>query len=75
MVPFPTPEWLEEYVKKLNESKELQEAGKGWGVGWNGDFIFQIDKLPVDKVEQLPEGEIKKYMKEMMAKYASGTTV
>ncbi len=75
MVGFPTPEWLEEYVKKLNESKELEEAGKGWGVGWNGDFIFQIDDLPVEKIESLPEGDLKKHMKELLEKYAVGKTV
>ena len=31
MVGFPTPEWLDEYVKRLNESKDLAELGKGWG--------------------------------------------
>jgi putative sterol carrier protein len=34
----------------LNQSKEYKEAGKGWGVGWNGDFIFQIENIPIDKI-------------------------
>jgi len=49
MVLFPSKEWLEEYCKMLNQSKEYKEAGKGWGVGWNGDFIFQIENIPIDK--------------------------
>ena len=56
MVFYPSKEWLEEYCRMLNQSKEYKEAGKGWGVGWNGDFIFQIENIPIDKisVENLP---------------------
>jgi putative sterol carrier protein len=56
MVLYLTKEWLDEYRKMLNQNKEYKEAGKGWGVGWNGDFIFQIEKIPVDKIsfEKLP---------------------
>jgi len=50
MVLYLTKAWLEEYRKMLNQSKEYKEAGKGWGVGWNGDFIFQIENIPVDKI-------------------------
>ena len=74
MVAFPTPDWLEEYVKRLNESKDLAELGKGWGVGWNGDFIFQLDDLPLEKIDKLPEGDIKNYMKELVEKYVTGKT-
>ena len=75
MVAFPTPEWLDEYVKCLNESKEMAESGKGWGVDFNGDFIFQIDDLPLDKIEKLPEGGLKKHMREIAKKYVTGKTV
>ena len=65
MVLFPSKEWLEEYCKMLNQSKEYKEAGKGWGVGWNGDFIFQIENIPIDKVsvEDLP-ADVAKQSKE-----------
>jgi putative sterol carrier protein len=61
MVLYPSKEWLEEYRKMLNQSKEYKEAGKGWGVGWNGDFIFQIENIPIDKisVEDLPADQAK----------------
>lgn len=67
MVLYPSKEWLEEYCKMLNQSKEYKEAGKGWGVGWNGDFIFQIENIPIDKisVEDLPADlakELKEYV-------------
>lgn len=65
MVLFPSKEWLEEYCKMLNQNKEYKEAGKGWGVGWNGDFIFQIENIPVDKIsfEDLP-ADLAKQLKE-----------
>lgn len=67
MVLYPSKEWLEEYCKMLNQSKEYKEAGKGWGVGWNGDFIFQIENIPIDKIsiEDLPADlakELKEYI-------------
>ncbi len=67
MVFYPSKEWLEEYCRMLNQSKEYKEAGKGWGVGWNGDFIFQIENIPIDKisVENLPANlakELKEYL-------------
>ncbi len=67
MVLYPSKEWLEEYCKMLNQSKEYKEAGKGWGVGWNGDFIFQIENIPIDKisVKDLPTDvakELKEYV-------------
>ena len=37
---------------KLNGSEDLAKAGKGWGVDWNGDFIFQIEDLPLEKMEK-----------------------
>ncbi|KPV63970.1 MAG: SCP-2 sterol transfer family protein [Candidatus Bathyarchaeota archaeon BA2] len=51
VVPFPSMEWMKEYCKALNASKELEEAGKGWGVGWNGDFIFQVEGIPIDNID------------------------
>ncbi|MGQ9461053.1 MAG: SCP2 sterol-binding domain-containing protein [Candidatus Bathyarchaeaceae archaeon] len=67
MVLYPSKKWLEEYRKALNQSKEYKEAGKGWGVGWNGDFIFQIENIPVDKIsiKDLPADaakELKEYI-------------
>ncbi|MEM2865968.1 MAG: SCP2 sterol-binding domain-containing protein [Candidatus Hadarchaeales archaeon] len=59
---FGTQAWNEEYVKRLNSDPVMLEAGKGWGVGWNGDFIFQIDEVPVEKLqkaETMSEAEVK----------------
>ncbi len=72
---FPTPEWLDKYVKKINESSEFEEAGRGWGVDWNGDFIFQVDDLPVDKIDDIRDDALRKKLKELVEKYVEGKTV
>ncbi len=41
-LPSEAEEWIGEYQVKLNESEEYTEAGEGWGVGFNGDFLFHI---------------------------------
>ena len=49
---FPSQAWMEEYKDRLNESEEYGEQGAGWGVDFNGDFIFHIvadDRLPDDR--------------------------
>lgn len=51
---FGTQEWFDEYKKRLNGNEEFKKAGKDWGVGWNGDFIFQIDDIPLELLEKLP---------------------
>ena len=55
MVAFPTMEWLDENVKVLNESEEFGKAGKGWGVDFNGNFIFQINDLPLETLQKVEE--------------------
>lgn len=50
MVMFLTRAWADEYRRMINENKEYKDSAKGWGVGFNGDFIFQIDKVPVEKI-------------------------
>jgi putative sterol carrier protein len=41
-LPSEADEWIAEYKDKLNESEEYSEAGQGWGLGFNGDFLFHI---------------------------------
>ncbi len=40
MPKFPSHEWAEEYVEKLNSNTSYQEAGKNW----EGDITFVIRK-------------------------------
>jgi putative sterol carrier protein len=69
MVLYLTRAWMDEYRKRLNENKEYKEAGKGWGVGWNGDFIFQMENVPIDKIslKDLP-ADMAKELKEYVIK-------
>jgi putative sterol carrier protein len=41
-LPSEAEEWIGEYQVKLNESEAYADAGEGWGVGFNGDFLFHI---------------------------------
>jgi len=72
---LPSKEWVENYAKAINESKEYEAAAKGWGIGYNGDFVFQIDEAPVEKVDQMPEGDKKKAVKDFFKEYLKGKTL
>ncbi|WP_424019710.1 SCP2 sterol-binding domain-containing protein [Halorientalis pallida] len=54
---FPTTAWLTRYQHALDDSQELEDTGEGWGVGWNGDFVFEMQNLPIEErtVDDLPE--------------------
>lgn len=57
MVLYPTEQWLEEYKQRMNESDELSEAGSGWGVDFDGTFLFVITGVPIEEttIGGLPE--------------------
>jgi putative sterol carrier protein len=65
MAIFMTKAWMDEYRKMVNQNKEYKDSAKGWGVGFNGDFIFQVEKIPLDKIptKALP-ADVAKEMKE-----------
>lgn len=49
---FPSEDWIQEYERRLNEDEDYQEASDGWGVGFNGNFVFHIqadERLPEDE--------------------------
>jgi putative sterol carrier protein len=51
-ISYPSEEWIQEYQDRLNDSEEYSETGDGWGVGFNGDFVFHLvadDRLPEDR--------------------------
>lgn len=62
-LPGEADEWIDEYQKQLNESDDYSRAGEGWGIGFNGDFIFEIqpdstyDGDPVNLLVGVKDGE------------------
>jgi hypothetical protein len=54
---FPSREWLNAYQAALNDNDTYQEASEGWGVDFDGDFVFEITDVPVSEttVEELPD--------------------
>lgn len=53
---FPTEPWLQKYQNKINADETYQEASEGWGVGFDGAFIFHITDVPLSEhtVADLP---------------------
>lgn len=45
---FPTEPWLEEYRAAINDSDAYAESSAGWGVDFDGSFVFQIGDVPVE---------------------------
>jgi putative sterol carrier protein len=41
---FPSQEWFEALQEKLTESEAYGEEAAGWGVDFNGDFVFTIEE-------------------------------
>jgi len=39
---YPTNEWCQEWKNAINSSEAIKEAGKDWGVDFNGNWIFEI---------------------------------
>ncbi|WP_254524960.1 sterol carrier protein [Natrinema caseinilyticum] len=53
---FPTEPWLEAYRDAINASAEYAERADGWGVDFDGSFVFQIENVPLESktVADLP---------------------
>jgi len=50
MAEFPSQEWIEAWERVVNDS-EYTDLGEGWGVGFDGDFLFHVaadGRLPTD---------------------------
>jgi putative sterol carrier protein len=54
---FPSQAWFAEYRQRINDNDDYQEAASDWGVGFNGDFVFEMRDVPVDELdtEAMPE--------------------
>ncbi|MFB6166565.1 MAG: SCP2 sterol-binding domain-containing protein [Haloarculaceae archaeon] len=54
---FPSKEWFAEYQEAVNADEKYVSASEGWGVDFNGDFIFKMTDMPLDEidVDSMPE--------------------
>lgn len=41
-VDFPSDAWIEEWRRRLNDNDRYAEVAEGWGVDFDGDFVFTI---------------------------------
>ena len=49
---FPSDEWIKAWEETLENDPTYQEASDGWGVEFDGDFVFHLradDRLPEDR--------------------------
>lgn len=42
MALYPSQEWCDEWKNALNNDPVVAETGKNWGVGFNGNFLFEL---------------------------------
>ncbi|MFC6962806.1 SCP2 sterol-binding domain-containing protein [Halocatena marina] len=35
--------WINEWMNKVNTESDYHETGQGWGEGFNGDFVFEVE--------------------------------
>lgn len=47
---YPSREWCDAWKGAINNSERVAETGKSWGVGWNGNFVFEL--LPGSGLEE-----------------------
>lgn len=62
-VRFPTEDWIRAWRRELNDNDAYAAAADGWGVGFDGDFVFEVrpdrryDGDPVVYHVELEDGE------------------
>ena len=42
-LPSEANKWITEWRKQLNQNETFQQAASGWGVDFNGTFLFEIE--------------------------------
>ncbi|WP_458185542.1 SCP2 sterol-binding domain-containing protein [Haladaptatus sp. NG-WS-4] len=71
---FPSQAWFSRYEETINDDEEYNEMSEGWGVGFDGDIVFEMTEMPVDDldVDSMPEylhDELDQYMNEIGTGY------
>lgn len=66
---FPSQEWLAAYRDEVNDNETYETVSEGWGVDFEGDFIFEITQLPVGEttVGELPDELSETLREDLMA--------
>jgi putative sterol carrier protein len=67
---FPSQEWFSAYEGRINEDDKYKEISEGWGVEFNGDFIFEMTEIPLDEMDS---DSMPKDLREQMATYPQET--
>lgn len=67
---FPSQAWFAEYEEQINSDGEYTDASEGWGVDFNGHFIFEMTEMPIDEMntDAMPE-----YLQEELDTYVEET--
>lgn len=68
---FPSQAWFDEYRAAINADEEYGEAAADWGVGFDGDFLFITEGMPVDDIDM---GSLPDDLREEMDQYVDGDT-
>jgi len=42
MALYPSQEWCDEWKNAINNDKAVEETGKNWGAGFNGNFLYEV---------------------------------
>jgi putative sterol carrier protein len=63
---FPSQAWFAEYEDEINNDAEYEETSEGWGVDFNGHFVFKMTEMPIDEMDTdaMPE-----YLQEELDQY------
>lgn len=67
---FPSQAWFAAYENRINDDPEYEQTSQGWGVDFDGDFIFEMTEMPIEamNVDAMPD-----YLRDEMDTYLHET--
>ena len=48
---FPSSGWFDEYERTIRNDDQYAEQSTGWGVGFDGDLVFEMTEMPIDELD------------------------